>query len=131
MKKAFVLFLLTCIPVYFALFGYSGPADANSPANFEMVKDLLVNPISIGLLGGIVALILQTKRSMWWAMIVCFFYAYLGLGLVWGSFVEYGWTHRETLNLAAMLSVFGFVSALLLYFLTRLLKRARGLEDRS
>lgn len=123
-KKALILLLLTLIPVYFALLGFMGPGDAEAVTHTK-VKALLVNPFAVGMLGGITAIVLQHRRSMWWSMIVTFFYTWLGFGLVWGTFFEKGVFDMETMNLSAMFAVIGFVCAAIMHGFVSVLKRAQ------
>ncbi|ASS74917.1 hypothetical protein CIG75_07930 [Tumebacillus algifaecis] len=121
-KKLLILLFLSLIPVFFVPFGYRNTGTLeNLPASYTTVKVALVNPGTILLLGAIVTLVMQTRRSMWWAMIVTFLYSYLGLGLIWGGFA--GPFEAGLLNYAAVFAVYGFVGALFVFIFLTIFKK--------
>ncbi|MFD2169022.1 hypothetical protein [Tumebacillus lipolyticus] len=118
MKKLLILLALALIPLYLLPFGYHNKGVLEDlPSSYTTVKVALVNPGTILILGAIVTLIMQHRRSMWWAMLVTFVYSYLGLGLIWGGFA--GPFETGLLNYAALFAVIGFVGSLFVFiFLT-------------
>jgi hypothetical protein len=129
LKKLIVLLLLTLIPVYFALAGFTNITQATTRAQ-ALVHDLLINPEIMVFLGVIVALVLRRRRAMWWGMIVCFLYAYLALGLVWGGFYSEGAFGRNTLNTAVVMAVIGCAASAftygMIYMISRLIQSQNG-----
>lgn len=123
MIKALLLLVLTCIPVILALLGYSGAAD-QAPANIGMVRALSLSPWQSALFGGLVSLILQHKRAIWWAMVVCFFYAYLNLGLIWGGFWSEGIFGQSLLNGGATFAAIGFIGALFTFGMVNVIRKS-------
>jgi hypothetical protein len=125
MKKYALLLIIILIPVYFALFGYVYRGDPLlEPANLRQVQALLVNvPINV-LIGGAVALILRYLRAVWWAMIVCFLYSYLGLQIVWGGYQNEGLFGNNTLTTATLLSVAGFIGCLFTYGMFNIIRKS-------
>jgi hypothetical protein len=121
-KKLIVLLLLTLIPVYFALAGFTNITQAHTRAQ-ALVHDLLINPEIMVFLGLIVALVVRRRSAMWWGMIVCFLYSYLSLGLVWGGFYSEGAFGRNTLNTSVVMAVIGFVASAFTYGMVYMIRR--------
>lgn len=120
--KLLILLGLSLIPLLFVPFGYMNRGDVSAlPASYTTVKVALVNPGTILILGAIVTLVMQSRRAMWWAMIVTFLYSYLGLGLIWGGFS--GPFASGLLNYAALFAVIGFVGALFVFLFLTLFKK--------
>lgn len=122
-KRYIVLLILILLPALIALCGYNSYTDS-PPDNLPLIRALLVNPGTIAVIGGIVGLLLYRQRAMYWGMIVSFFYSYLALGLVWGTFRTDGIFGNHTLTTSTLLSVVGFVAALFTMLLTRVMRKA-------
>lgn len=127
MKKLLVLLFIALIPVYFALLGFRN-IHSTETRSMALVHDLLINPEVMLLLGAIVALVLRKRSAMWWAMIVCFLYSYLGFGLVWGGFASEGAFGRNTVNTAALMAVIGFVAAAFISLMLTIVRRLSALK---
>ena len=130
MKKVIVLVLIAIIPVFFALFGYSGGAE-NPPASLNLVRALTLSPWLSALLGGVIALILRHKRAIWWSMVVVFVYSYLNLGLIWGMFWSEGLFSGSLFSAASTFAAMAFIGSAFTYGMLTVIRKVITIEQQQ
>lgn len=125
MYKGLMLLFLALLPGLLALLGFTNPAgpEAATPKHITVMRLFLINPFIMALLGGVVTLVLQSKRVYWLSVVFCFLFAWLALGLINGHFYTEGVFGMTAVNEAALLSLWGLAGATFTYVLFNLLKK--------
>jgi hypothetical protein len=130
MKKFAILLGVILIPALLALLGLRNPAgpDAATSYGVTVARLMLINPFMAGMVGGITALVVRHRRSLWVAVAVAFLFEYLALGLVNGNFYTGGLGDRQAINTSAMLSLYAFISAIVMHYLVSVIQKNIALQ---
>jgi len=117
--RLLLLFALSLTPIFVS---FAVDITVNEKQALFWGRILVSIPVAL-LFGGITALVLQTKRSIWWAMIFVFIWNYFGSGLIFGEFATAGYFDTSILNVAAVLAVVAFCGALFTWALFTVFKK--------